>query len=68
MVAEKVQDFAYFMQCLIEATTRVEAHYFKVEVAGLAGSAFRERAYCSRATADDASLSGSRRRVAAPYA
>jgi hypothetical protein len=46
MVGEKEQHFDYFMECLREAATRIEPHYFQVEVAGLARPVFRERVYC----------------------
>jgi hypothetical protein len=46
MVAEREQDFAYFMKCLRAAAAKVEDHYFQVEIAGLARPAFRERVYC----------------------
>ena len=38
--------FEYFIECLIEATGKIESHYFQLPVAGDERPIFRERVYC----------------------
>ena len=40
------QDFRCFLECLIDAGSKMKAHYFQLPVAGDEESIFRERVYC----------------------
>ena len=40
------EDFNYFQQCLINATSKIDNQYFKLSVAGAEKTIFRERVYC----------------------
>jgi hypothetical protein len=45
-MVDKEKDFKYFLETLINATSKIEEHYFQLPIAGQKNPRFLERVYC----------------------